>query len=242
MKIVSYKVNLLTAATILLSGCVTVTDGTPKAPSDPIAMAESRISLGLGYLENRNMIKARENLELAVRHSPNYYRAHLSMAHYYEVVSENDKARASYEVALRHDSRNGNVLNNYGTFLCKQGEFEKADRYFNKAIKQPYYYLVSASYENAGFCALKAQHIEKATTYFQRALDHDPNRVRSTLQLANLEVTNAQYNDARLRLLRFHKRYGYQITSLQILIRLESLAGNTILEKKYREQLSKMQR
>lgn len=241
MNFISHRLGIATTLVILLSGCVTVTNGEPQNNADPIAMAESRISLGLGYLENRNMVKARENLELAVRHSPNYYRSHLSMAHYYEVVSENEKARQSYNTALRHNSKNGNVLNNYGTFLCKQGEFKQADHYFQKAIQQPYYYLVSASYENAGFCALKAGHNDKALSYFERALDHDPNRVRSTLQLAKLEVDNSQYNDARLRLLRFHKRYGYQVTSLKILITLESGAGNQVLERKYREQLQKMQ-
>ncbi|MCG9694814.1 type IV pilus biogenesis/stability protein PilW [Vibrio sp. Isolate22] len=225
---------------ILVSGCVSVTEGdTKKVDSDPVSMSESRIALGLGYMEQQNMVRARENLELAIQHAPNYYRARLSMAHYYEQVGEIDEARQEYKRALRLDSSNGNVLNNYGTFLCKQGEYKQADKYFNRAIDQPYY-LVSASYENAAFCAFKAGNTEQAKYYFTRAIDHDPNRVKSILQLSKIEVSEADYNDARLRLFKFHQRYGYQIPSLQILVDLEKKAGNHALEKKYQSKLDEL--
>ncbi|MEZ9654584.1 type IV pilus biogenesis/stability protein PilW [Vibrio splendidus] len=232
--------NLALLASFSLVGCVSVTQGPPKIESDPIAMSESRIELGLGYMGQGNMVKARENLELAIKHAPSYYRARLSIAHYYEQVGEVDEARNAYKKALRLDVRNGNVLNNYGTFLCKQGEYEQADKYFNRAIDQPYYYLVSASYENAAFCAFKAGEVEQAKYYFSRAIDHDPNRAKSILQLSKIEVSEAEYNDARLRLLKFHQRYGYQIPSLQILIELEKKAGNRALQQKYQSKLDEL--
>ena len=236
--------TLLSSLALILSlslvGCVSVTEGPPKIKSDPIAMSESRIELGLGYMGQGNMVRARENLELAVKHAPSYYRARLSMAHYYEQVGEVDEARITYQKALRLDSQNGNVLNNYGTFLCKQGEYDQADKYFNRAIDQPYYYLVSASYENAGFCAFKAGNADKAKYYFTRAIDHDPNRIRSVLQLSTIEVNEADYNDARLRLFKFHQRYGYQVPSLKILIELERKAGNNAIQEKYQSKLDEL--
>jgi type IV pilus assembly protein PilF len=226
---------------VALSGCVSVTEGEPqRVEADPISMSESRIALGLGYMEQENMVRARENLELAIQHAPRYYRARLSMAHYYETVGETDEARKQYKSALRLDSNNGNVLNNYGTFLCKQGDYEQADRYFNQAINQPFYYLVSASYENAGFCALKSGDSDRAKYYFTRALDHDPNRIKSILQLTKIEVSQDEYRDARLRLFKFHQRYGYQIPSLQILVELESKSGNEALRDKYQSMLDEM--
>ncbi|MCY9862182.1 type IV pilus biogenesis/stability protein PilW [Vibrio coralliirubri] len=232
--------SMVLLASLSLTGCVSVTEGPPKIESDPIAMSESRIELGLGYMGQGNMVRARENLELAIKHAPSYYRARLSMAHYYEQVGEIDEARTTYRKALSLDSRNGNVLNNYGTFLCKQGEYEQADKYFNHAIDQPYYYLVSASYENAAFCAFKAGNTDQAKYYFSRAIDHDPNRVKSILQLSKIEVSDADYNDARIRLFKFHQRYGYQIPSLQILVDLENKAGNKALEQKYQSKLDEL--
>ncbi len=233
--------HLVLLSSLTMVGCVSVTDGPVQVEAEPKAMSESRIALGLGYMEQGNMVRARENLELAIKHDPTYYRAHLSMAHYYEKVGEPKQAEATYKKALRYDSRNGNVLNNYGTFLCKQGDYKKADQYFNQAIKQPYYYLISASYENAALCAVKAGNIDQAQNYFARALDHDPNRVRSILQLSKIEVTNNKFLDARIRLLKFHQSYGYQIPSLKILVELESKAGNSALQKKYQAKLDELQ-
>ncbi|CAB1259496.1 type IV pilus biogenesis/stability protein PilW [Vibrio cholerae] len=226
---------------IALAGCVTVTETAGNATqSDPTEMAEARIALGLGYLENGSMIKARENLEKALQHAPDYYRSQLSMAHYYEAVGENDSARKMYRTALSEHPKNGNVLNNFGTFLCKQGEYDTADQYFRRAVEQPYYYLISASYENAGLCALKAGKTDNAREYFKRAIDHDPNRLLSILQLTKMEIEAGDYTPARLRLMDLNQRYGYQKASLTLLIELEKRAGNSALEQKYQTLLNSL--
>ncbi|MDA9556422.1 type IV pilus biogenesis/stability protein PilW [Vibrio sp.] len=225
---------------LLLTACVTVTDKPePEIKVSKKEKAETRIELGLGYMRQGNMIKARENLERALYFSPEYYRAQLSMAHYFEKVGETTSAREMYEDAIDDNPKNGNVMNNFATFLCKHGEYKKADRYFNQAIDQPYYYLIAASYENAGYCSTKSGHTDKARTYFQRALDHDPNRPRSLLQLAKLEIEQGAYNDARLRLFQFQQRYGMRKPSLEMLIKLEKKAGNRALQIKYQNQLDK---
>ncbi|MBN7284776.1 type IV pilus biogenesis/stability protein PilW [Vibrio cholerae] len=226
---------------IALAGCVTVTETAGNATqSNPTEMAEARIALGLGYLENGSMIKARENLEKALQHAPDYYRSQLSMAHYYEAVGENDSARKMYRTALSEHPKNGNVLNNFGTFLCKQGEYDTADQYFRRAVEQPYYYLISASYENAGLCALKAGKTDNAREYFKRAIDHDPNRLLSILQLTKMEIEAGDYTPARLRLMDLNQRYGYQKASLTLLIELEKRAGNSALEQKYQTLLNSL--
>ncbi|MBS9884353.1 type IV pilus biogenesis/stability protein PilW [Vibrio alginolyticus] len=231
---------LILLSQFALVGCVTVKeDGSPVVKADPVAMAESRIALGLGYLDGGNMIRAHDNLQQALNHAPQYYRAQLSMAHYYETVGEDIKAEQMYKRSLRQHTKNGNVLNNYGTFLCKRGDFEKADQMFNRAIEQPYYYLIPASYENAAFCALKSQDKDKARYYFTRAIDHDPHRPKSILQLAQIEIDSGDYTEARVRLMRFNQMYGVKKPSLQLMIQLERAAGNEALEKKYQKQLEK---
>ncbi|MCK6265140.1 type IV pilus biogenesis/stability protein PilW [Vibrio sp. ZSDE26] len=236
MKTILPSISLLS-----LIGCITVTEGgPPAATATSVEMAETRVTLGLGYLEQGNMMKARENFEKALKHAPNYYRSQLSMAHYYDTVGEVKSADNLYKKALRQQPNNGNVLNNYGTFLCKQGEFKHADELFNRAIKQPYYYLISGSYENAALCALKSGDTVKAKGYFKRTLDHDPNRVRSTLQLAKIEIEDHEFTEARIRLMRFHQSYGLQQASLSLLVELETKAGNPAIRDKYQHQLEKL--
>lgn len=226
---------------ITLTGCVTVeSTQNPGSSASPKERAEARIELGIGYLNQGNMVKARENLEKALTHYPGYYRAQLSMAHYFEKVGEKDAATEIYETALKQHPQNGNVLNNYGTFLCKHGNYERADKFFNKAIDQPYYYLTSASYENAAFCALKSGDTAQAKTYFMRTLDHDLHRARALLHLAKLEIEDGDFVKARIRLMKFHQRYGVQKTSLELLAELEAKAGNEALEEKYRQKIKQM--
>ncbi len=233
------KIWLAIMLFIGLSGCVTVTqNATSGTETDNLSKAESRIALGLGYLENGNMLKARINLEQALDYAPHYYRAMLSIAHYYDKVGEDEKAYQAYDDALRRHHTNGHVLNNYGAFLCKMGNYRQADEYFNRAMKDEQYFLVANSYENAGLCALKNLQLSEAKRYFKSAVEHDPQRVHSLLQLAKLEINADELTQARVRLLKFHNDFGYQTSSLKLLIELENKAGNLILESKYRSLLS----
>ncbi|MCQ6508114.1 tetratricopeptide repeat protein, partial [Vibrio parahaemolyticus] len=77
-----------------------------------------------------NMIRAHDNLKQALSHAPQYYRSQLSMAHYYETVGEDAKSEDMYKRSLRQHNKKGNVLNNYGTFICKRGDFQQADQMF----------------------------------------------------------------------------------------------------------------
>lgn len=234
MKFKHYSATLLL---LFLVGCVTVTNNQDESKSDPIEMAESRVTLGLGYLDQGNMSRARENLQKALQHAPRYARAQLAMAHYYQSVGEIEAAKKIYRSALNEHPRNGDVLNNYGAFLCRQEEYKEADKYFNLAVKQPNYFLVATTYENAAFCALKNEDSEQATYYFKRAIDHDPLRARSILQLARLEIEQERFTEARIRLMRYHQQFGYQVNSLQLLIELETLANNPTMVQKYQALL-----
>lgn len=71
-----------------LAGCVTVTDNPNMAEFDNIKASEGRISLGLGYLKDNHMVKARENLEMAVKYAPTYYRALNFVAYYYRELGK----------------------------------------------------------------------------------------------------------------------------------------------------------
>jgi len=227
---------------LFVGGCMTVTESSNKSiESNAIEKAEARITLGLGYLENGNMAKAKENIEKALEHAPEYYRAMISLAHYYDVVGETEQAHEAYEDALDEHDDNGHVLNNYGAFLCKIGEYNEADELFNEAVKQDNYYLLSSSYENAGLCAVKYRNFTKAKQYFTRAIEHDPQRTRSILHLAKLEIESGNFSQARIRLIQYQRDFGHQKASLKLLMDLEKRAGNSLLEAKYHSLLSQVQ-
>ncbi len=218
---------------VFISGCVTITEQSAGHKANSIEVAESRISLGLAYLNAQQWERARQNLELAVQFAPKYYRSRIALAYYLQEVGEDDQAEAQFKTALKFSPRNGDVQNNYGVFLCRQERYKEAQRAFSKAIAQPYYYKLSASYENAALCALKAKDLSNAKVWFEKALDHEPNRPNSLMQLANMEVATGKFNDARVRLFLFHKRFGYRPETLLTMIKLEDKAGRPEESEKF---------
>lgn len=229
--------RIILLCTCLITSCVTVVERDTANKVDPINVADARISLGLSYLFRGNWLKAKENLEIALSYAPNYYRSLNSIAYYYQQVGETDLATKNYKNALRQSPNSGDVLNNYGVFLCELGKFEKADELFNRAIKQTDYYRIADSYENAALCSLNSGDTRKAIFYFKRCLDYDPYRLMPLFQLAKLDFETGNIEQARDRLLKIHKRFGYQQESLDLLVKVERRAGNKSLADKYEKHL-----
>ncbi len=129
--------------------------------------------------------------------------------------------------ALSQASEKGDVYNNYGVFLCEQQRFAEAKDAFLQAVAQPYYHRVSDSYENAAFCQLKAGDIKSAKALFEKATEHDPLSVRAGLQLAKLEIEQAQETRAITRIKQLHKRVGVYPSGLLLLVKAYQQQGNT---------------
>ncbi|NAW87639.1 type IV pilus biogenesis/stability protein PilW [Photobacterium halotolerans] len=224
-------------AACLLVGCVTVDPTAKERSVDPIAVADARITLGLSYLEQGQRQRAQQNLQKALDVAPDHPRAQLAMAHYYQQVGENRSAEALYVRALQYSPKNGDVLNNYGVFLCNEARFDEADNAFMRAVLQPDYFQASATYENAALCSIKHGDATQAADYFRKALDHEPYRPLSMLQLARLELTGGDYRQAETRLDAFSLRYGETADSLVLKIQSSRQSGRLDRVEKYAELL-----
>lgn len=188
----------------LIGGCAT-------APADHTRqdMAAARTKLGLEYLLAGERVKARANLIQALNHDPGYVVAQLAMAHYLEVVGEFEQAEVYFRQAVSQHPGDGQVMNNYGVFLCKQKRFEEAEFYFRQAISQADYAMTASSYENAALCALKSGHLQQARHFFHRALAHDPNRLQSGLQLARMDIKEKNWASAATRINQLERHLGH---------------------------------
>ncbi len=76
---------------------------------------------------------------------------------FYGKTGDLPKAREYYSKALTYSGHAGAQLNNYGAFLCRQGQYAEAEQYFLKATKDLKYDHTAGAYENAGLCALIVQ-------------------------------------------------------------------------------------
>lgn len=158
--------------------------------------SQFNVQLGLGYLKQGDRPRAKKKLLTALKQDPQSADVNAAMAYYFEQTNEIDQAKKYYTKAIDLSSNSGAQLNNYGTFLCRQGDYKKADAYFMKAVKDQQYVHTSGAYENAGLCALAVPDNEKAEQYFKMALEQDPSRRESLYELVKLESKIGHNADA----------------------------------------------
>ncbi|MFC3034224.1 type IV pilus biogenesis/stability protein PilW [Pseudoalteromonas fenneropenaei] len=197
------KALILPITLLALSGCVSQTTylGSEKPvvenEIDNINAAKTRIALALQYLQSGNTTQAKFNLERASQFAPQLPEAHYSFAYYYQQVNEPQLAKAAYLKALALAPNDPNTLNNYGVFLCGQGEYADAAVQFHRAIAVPSYLRVAESYENLAMCALKEDNFELAEQHLRSAINHNGQRQSALINLATLLYAKSELHQAQ---------------------------------------------
>lgn len=155
------------------------------------------VELGVGYLQQGNIPRAKAKLLLALKQAPDWPPALDAMGYFLEKTGDADQALVYYQRSLAVAPHDGKVLNNYGTFLCRQKKYVQAEHYFLAAVKDPNYLTTAEAYENAGLCALNIPDDKKAEAYFKKALLQEPQRVSLMFELAKLAYRQQQYAAAK---------------------------------------------
>ena len=91
--------------------------GAQQQEKNDLKIAESNWKLGVGYYQQGKVEAALEKLQKALKARPDYSPAHSSIALVYQRLGKNDKAREHYETALELEPSNGNIHNNFATFI-----------------------------------------------------------------------------------------------------------------------------
>ncbi|HFD79632.1 MAG TPA: type IV pilus biogenesis/stability protein PilW [Gammaproteobacteria bacterium] len=195
-------VVLLVAALFSLAGCSSSPQKKVKGgdlKQDPAAV---NTQLGIEYMRNGMYDTALEKFKKALRENPRLQAAHASIAILYEQLGETDDAAKHYRKAYRLNPDDPVNLNNYGQFLCRQGELEKADEMFLRALKDPLYRYPEAVLTNAGICAMKKPDMEKAEKYFRAALKRSKSYVPALRNMIRVSFAEKKYLATRAYLQR----------------------------------------
>lgn len=198
------KFKVFSAVTLMaiLSSC-----STNKVPTQEeqtkTKTAKINAQLGIAYLEQNNIQRAKQKLLLALDQAPNIPETWYSMAYFFEATGNADEAKQYYLKAIEVAPKRGDAHNNYGTFLCRNGEYKTSVHHFLVAVQDRAYLDPADAYENAGICAAKIPDNERAAFYFQQALSEDPSRPVSSIKLAELEYKSGNYKNAEIHLNQF---------------------------------------
>jgi type IV pilus assembly protein PilF len=154
------------------------------------------VQLGLGYLKQGNRPRAKKKILTALEQEPTSPDVNSAMAYYFEQTGELDQAEKYYLKAMSLSGNKGAQLNNYGAFLCRQGNYKQAESYFLKAVSDLKYIHTAGAYENAALCALSVSNEEMAKLYFSKALNQDPSQRVSLYELLKLEMKTGHMTEA----------------------------------------------
>jgi type IV pilus assembly protein PilF len=207
-------------SSFMVSACQTIAEN--EITVKKVSAAKINDQLGMAYLERRDIQRAKQKFLLALEQAPKLPEAWYSMAYFLEATGNNSEANKHYLKAITLAPNRGDVLNNYGTYLCRIGHNKQAIDYFMKAARDSEYLDIAGAYENAGICSVKYKQNKIAKAYFIKALTEDSERSTSLVELAELYYKEGKYKDAKNNLNRFLKISSPTVQSYQLAQKLES--------------------
>lgn len=211
---------------LALSACASQPTGRTAAATTENKAATERLNAGWGYMGAGNFQRAKYHLDRALEHDPKNARVHAALGHYYAEVGEKKRANEAFEESISLDRNDGDNLNLYGVFLCREGKYAAAEDQFKRAMNLKSYNNIAATLENAGLCALRSGNDEKAEEHFQRAVRHNPKQPDALLELGYLEFNKGNLVRARSYLDRYVGASTDTARSLWLGVQLANAQGD----------------
>lgn len=187
----------------LLISCSTMKPAKDDDTEMRIKTSKINTQLGIAYLERHNIQRAKQKLLLALDQAPETPEPWYAMGYFLETTGNKTDARTYYLRSVEIAPTRGDVQNNYGTFLCRSGDYKAAIQHFMLATKDRDYLDPADAYENAGMCALKMPNYRLARKYLTSALTEDPTRPNALIGLAELDYQIGNYQAASRQLSAF---------------------------------------
>jgi type IV pilus assembly protein PilF len=191
-----------------------------------VEAAQVNTQLALAYMREGDLATARAKLEKALDQDPDTATTQMAAGFLYDRLGEDDKAKASFERAMKLGKNDPVIMNNYAAFLCRKGDKKTGEAYFLQAAKNPLYRTPEVAYANAGRCARADGRPKEAEQYFREALAIRQDQLDSLFEMAELAYDAGNYLQARAFLDRYAASAPVSATSLWLAYRIERALGD----------------
>lgn len=142
-----------------------------------------------------------------------------------------------YRRAAELAPQRGEVLNNYGAWLCGNGYPAEALVWFDRALAAPGYRSPSSALANAGGCALKSGQDERVERDLRRALEIEPNNAYALASMAEYQYAQGRFFEARAFSERRLAAAPADASVLQLAARIEEGLGDRAAASRYQQRL-----
>jgi len=191
---------LVAMLSLLVAGCVTET--VSKKP-DQEEVVKRLITLGTGYLQQGEYVKAKDNLQRALQMNPKSTEALTTLGVAFQLEGEPELAEHHFKRALEINPKATQARNNFAGFLFEQGRYKEAEREWVAASKDSFYPLRARVYANLGLCYARQGDAAKSEASYLRAVELNASQPQALLALANVRFDQQNYDEAKFYYGRF---------------------------------------
>lgn len=237
--------SLLAAAATTIPGCVSQTavetrQVTGNQPSDARRRAEAHTSLAGEYFQRGNLTIALTETRLAITEDNGYAPAHNMQGLVYMQLREEGPARQAFEKALALEPNNPEILNNFGWFLCGQGETPRGLDLMLRAANDTRYATPEKAFLSAGLCLRRLGRNAEAEENLRRAVLIRPDLIGALLNLAAITYERGAYKEAENYMGRYARLASPSLDSLVLGARIARATGDRVSEQSYLQQLRRL--
>lgn len=243
-------VGLVSLMALLTPGCVLPpqepadgpqSTGDLKTESDQTnadRRAAARLELAAAYFGRNQLSTALDEVKLALQARPDLPEALNLRGLIYAALSEPGLAEESFRRAMAQAPRDGDILHNYGWFLCQERRYVEADNFFARAIALPQYRSFTRTMLAQGACQARAGQLQRADGTLSRAYELDPSNLATAYNLTEVLYRLGEYERARFYIRRVNlRRETANAQSLWLAARIENRLGNAGLVRQLGNEL-----
>jgi type IV pilus assembly protein PilF len=228
------RLGACVALALLLGGC---TSSNPQKASRTRDAATYNVQLGIAYMNEGDLERAKDKLDRALSQDPQSADVHSARAMLFERMGDNAHADAEFRSAMRLSPHDPKVLNNYAVYLCQSGRNEEGVKRFLEVAHNALYPTPQAAYTNAGVCLRAMKRDEEARADFTRALQLQPNYAEAAFQLATLQFQHGELAPARASIDAFIGSFSETPDLLLLGARVAHAQGDRVAELRYARKL-----
>lgn len=228
-----------------LFGCATVGDGAPGADlktesdkTDADRRAAIRLELASAYFERGQFATALDEVKLSLAARPDQAAAHSLRGLIYAAMGEPRLAEEGFRRALQLSPRDGDILQQFGWFLCQERRYPEADQMFLQALAQPQYRDTARALLAQGVCQARAGRWVPAQASLTRAYELDPSNPVVVFNLSDVLLRNGDLERARFHAQRLNARPEWvNAQTLWLAARIEQRAGDRVAVARFGQRL-----
>ena len=190
-------ISLVFIAMLGLSGCITETTGAIQQEPDLAKQLKAHVDLGVGYVQNGEFARAKDNLTKALEIDSNSADAYHAFGYLFQLEGEHSLAEQHYKRAIESDPELTRARMTYGVFLLSQGRYEEAKEELLKASEDRLYQMRAQVFEHLGVTYTRLNQPREAEQAYLRATQLNPNQARALFELAEIRFDQRNYVEAR---------------------------------------------